>query len=90
MSSLRRRALIVAGAAAIAIGAPLVASPGAHAATCAKVTIYINGAQTPIGSCYAPGTQPIGYICAPGGFIPINGWGATWQVCVLSPVLNPA
>lgn len=89
MSSLRRRALIVTGAAAIAIGAPLVAAPGAEAHTCGKVTIYINGAQTPIGSCHAPGTQPIGDICAPGGFI-TSGTGATWQVCVQSPVLNPA
>lgn len=89
MSALRRRAL-VAAAALVGVAAPLVGAQGAHAHTCAKVTIFVNGAQTPVGSCHAPGTQPFGDICAPGGVMPISGTGVTWQVCVQSPVFTPA
>lgn len=87
MSSLRLRALIAAGVL-IGIGAPLAAAPGASAHNCAKVTIYRNDGGTPVGSCHAPGSPGPGDICAPGGLVPL-GYGATWQVCVLPPVLLP-
>lgn len=90
MSSIRRRALMVVGATAVAIGVAIATSPGASAHTCAKVTAFVNGAQTPIGSCHAPGTQPIGDICVHGGLIPVGETGATWNVCVQSPVISPA
>lgn len=83
MSGLRR----AIAAAVIAIAAPVAAAPGATAHTCAKVTVYKGDGGTSVGSCHAPGTQPSGDICAPGGAVPL-GYGATWQVCVLPPVFR--
>lgn len=81
----RRRRLIAALVAGgtLAAGASFV-SPGANAAVCAEVRVYVAGSATPVGTCVPFMDQWIEN-CAGANVFPL-GYGAGATGCAPTPV----